>query len=114
MNLRICVICACILPLLCAAQEKIPRPQEHPNPMHGQGCVKAGVENNCLFARDLKTGKLYNLIVKGLAPPVGIGIDFTGYPHKGPSTCMQGIPIDVESWSHNRTIKCPRHPQRKK
>ncbi|MDE3200028.1 MAG: hypothetical protein KGN79_03825 [Acidobacteriota bacterium] len=113
MKLRILTASFCILPLMCAAQQPIPHPQEHPKLMHGQGCVEAGVENNCLLAHDLKSGKLYNLLIKGIAPPLGVGIDFTGHPHKGPSTCMQGIAIDVESWTRNHTIKCPRHPQRK-
>ena len=101
--------CICALPLACAAQNELPHPGPKPTSVRGQGCVEAGVENNCLLARDLHTGRLYNLLIKGLAPPIGIGIEFTGQLHKGPSTCMQGIAVDVRSWTRKDGFRC-RHP----
>jgi hypothetical protein len=94
-----------------AYQPQIPRPeprkeQKEVKPIHGEGCVAAGVEARCLVVRDLKTGHLYGLLFKEAPPPVGLGIEFTGVPHTGPTHCMQGIPVDVTSWSHKASIKC--------
>ena len=41
--------------------------------IHGEGCVEAGVEARCLVLRDLKTGRLYDLLFKAARPPVEIG-----------------------------------------
>lgn len=98
---------------LAPAQNELPRPPVNRVPVHGQGCVAAGIQANCLVLHDLKTGRLYNLLVKDIAPPVGLGIEFTGEEHTGPSSCMQGIPVDVTSWARKVSIKCPRRSQRK-
>ena len=76
-------------------------------PVHGQGCVQAGVEMSCLVVTDVKSGVLYNLIFKkGARPHVGIGIDFTGVPFNGMSICMQGTLIEVTNWTHDTSLKC--------
>jgi hypothetical protein len=100
--------------LVCVAQEQIPHPRARPAPIRAQGCVEAGVETGCLLVRDLKTGRLYNLLIRGMPPPLDIGVEFTGTQHNGPSTCMQGIAVEVESWSRKDALKCPHHPERKK
>jgi hypothetical protein len=79
---------------------------EKPVPVHGQGCVAAGVEARCLVVRDLKTGKLYNLTFRGLQPAIGEGIEFEGLPHEGSTTCIQGVALDVTGWARKDTLKC--------
>ncbi len=74
--------------------------------IHGEGCVKAGVQAHCIVLRDLKTGHLYDLLFKGDRPPVGLGIEFTGVLHHGATACMQGTPVDVTKWAHKASIKC--------
>ncbi len=78
-----------------------------PAPIHGQGCVTAGVEAHCLVLRDLKSGRLFNLLFRGIQPAVGEGIEFDALPHQGPSTCMQGgAALEVTGWVHKDTLKC--------
>lgn len=76
------------------------------NVVHGEGCVQAGVEAHCLVLRDLKTGHSYDLLFKAERPPVGMGIEFTGVLHPGPTACMQGAAVDVTQWTHKASIKC--------
>jgi hypothetical protein len=77
-------------------------------PVHAKGCVQAGVENGCLVVQDKATGDLYNLLINGAKPAVGIGIDFNGTRNRGATTCMQGTTIQVASWTRNDTLKCTR------
>lgn len=65
----------------------------------GSGCVESGVEAACYVLKDQKTGTLYNLIFVGPKPTIGSGIRFSGEKHDGPTTCMQGQPVKVTSWS---------------
>ena len=82
--------------------------------MRGLGCVEAGIDANCLIVKDLKSGNLYNLFVKGIRPAVGDGIEFVGVPHQGPSMCMQGVAVDVIGWSRKDSIRCkPAHANKK-
>ena len=74
--------------------------------VHGQGCVQAGVEMSCLVVKDVKSGILYNLIIKGTRPAIGIGIDFTGVPYNGISYCMQGVLLEVSNWTPDTSLKC--------
>jgi hypothetical protein len=76
--------------------------------VHAQGCVAAGVEANCLVVKDTASGKLYNLLIKGSKPMVGIGIEFTGVPFDGMTTCMQGAPVQVTNWNRKNSLNCPR------
>jgi hypothetical protein len=75
-------------------------------PVHGQGCVEAGVEARCLVVKDVKSGILYNLLIKGTRPDIGIGIDFTGVPFDGMSYCMQGVVLEVSNWTPDTSLKC--------
>jgi hypothetical protein len=87
------------------------RPAQQPKTVHGQGCVEAGVEAGCLVVKDIRSGTVYNLLVKGVRPSLGLGIDFTGVEHEGTTMCMQGIAVDVTAWKHVDSIKCaPGHP----
>jgi hypothetical protein len=81
-------------------------PEPDAKPIHVQGCVEAGVEASCLVLKDIDSGKLYNLFVKGDKPAVGAGIEFTGIPFKGITTCMQGAPIKVATWTRKDSLKC--------
>ncbi|HEV2326955.1 MAG TPA: hypothetical protein VGS10_23660 [Terracidiphilus sp.] len=74
--------------------------------VHAEGCVQSGVEAHCLVLRDIKTGHLYDLIFKAERPPVGLGIEFIGVLHAGPTTCMQGTAVEVTSWAHRPSIRC--------
>jgi len=82
------------------------RPAQQTKPAVGEGCVQAGVEAHCLVVKDLKTGHLYNLFFKGVPPPVGLGIEFTGVPKDGMTTCMEGTALDVTEWARKDSIKC--------
>jgi len=74
--------------------------------VHAEGCVEPGVEAGCLVVKDMKGGTLYNILVNGLRPGVGEGIEFTGVPHEGPTSCMQGIAVDVIKWTPQHSLKC--------
>ena len=87
-----------------AAASEAPAPK--PNQVHAQGCVQTGVEAHCLVVKDIKSGILYNLLMKGARPQLGTGIDFTGVFHQGPTYCMQGIALDVIVWTRNNSLKC--------
>jgi hypothetical protein len=92
--------------LVLAALPAIAAPTQKPPKVHGEGCVEPGAEAHCFVVRDLKTGNLYNLMIKGMQPEIGSGIEFTGLPHNGVTTCMQGTAIDVQTWTRKTTLKC--------
>ena len=72
----------------------------------GSGCVEAGVEAGCLIVRDNASKVLYNVFFSSKnRPAIGSGIRFTGEPHSGPTTCMQGKAVDVREWAPAR-LKC--------
>ena len=75
-------------------------------PVRGRGCVTAGVAPHCLLVRDLANGKLYDLAFRGRQPSVGMGIDFVGVPRTDAQTCLQGLPLDVTSWTRNDALRC--------
>ena len=77
-----------------------------PTPVHGHGCVEAGVEARCLVVKEAESGTLYNLIVKGARPAIGTGIEFTGVPFDGMPTCMQGVALEVSAWARKDSLKC--------
>jgi hypothetical protein len=81
-------------------------PPSNANQVKGTGCVQAGVEAGCLVVRDAASGNLYSLLIKGAKPAVGIGIDFAGAPFTGSTTCMQGTPVQISTWSHNESLQC--------
>ena len=70
--------------------------------------VAAGVEARCLVLKDLQTGKHYNLLLKGAGPEIGMVIETTGTLYEGISVCMQGIPVQVASWTPKDPMKCSR------
>jgi hypothetical protein len=74
--------------------------------VRAEGCVEPGVEARCLVLRDLKSGKLYNLLVKEPRPVVGDGIEFTGVPFDGVTYCMQGVAVEVTTWTRKDHVKC--------
>lgn len=80
--------------------------------VRAQGCVQPGVESGCLVLRDAASGTLYSLLVKGARPTVGAGIDFTGTHFNGATTCMQGTPVQVSSWTRNDTLRCSASKQK--
>jgi hypothetical protein len=74
--------------------------------VRAEGCVEPGVEAHCLVLRDLKSGKLYNLLVKEPRPAIGDGIEFSGAPFDGMTYCMQGIAVEVTAWARKDSLKC--------
>ena len=105
------VLAAVIFTAMTATGEKKQPPdvnQTHVNQMHEEGCVEPGVEAGCLVVKDMKDGKLYSILVKGLRPEIGEGIEFTGARHEGPTSCMQGIAVDVIKWTQKKSLKCSR------
>ena len=81
-------------------------PPSYAKQVKGTGCVQAGVEPGCLVVKDTASGNLYSLLIKGAKPPVGIGIDFAGEPFSGSTSCMQGTPVQISTWSHNESLRC--------
>jgi hypothetical protein len=41
-----------------------------------------------------------------MQPEIGSGVEFTGVAHNGLTTCMQGTPIDVQTWARKDSLKC--------
>ncbi len=109
--MKLPVVASAALALTCFAAPASAAPVQQPKTIHAEGCVEAGVENRCLMVKDLTTGTLYNLLTREPRPGIGEGIDFTGTPHDGPSTCMQGIAVDVTSWTRKSSIKCSHHQE---
>lgn len=71
--------------------------------VYAAGCVQAGVEAGCLVVS--KNNTVYSLFFKGKKPALGSAIRFTGTPHEGPTSCMQGEAIDVKTWTAIK-MKC--------
>ena len=84
-------------------------PPSDAKPVKGRGCVQAGVEAGCLVVKDTLSGRLYTLLIKGAKPTIGAGIDFAGTPFSGPTTCMQGTPLQLSTWSNNESLQCSKH-----
>ena len=89
-------------------------PAQDSNQVRVEGCVQPGVELKCLVVKDVKSGKLYNLIINEPRPAVGIGIQFTAVPFDGMTYCMQGIPVKVTGWTRNDALKCEQEQPAKK
>ena len=100
---------ATLFALAIAAAAASAAPPPDANRIKGQGCVQAGVEAGCLVVKDMQSGKLYSLLIKGAKPAIGAGIDFSGAPVSGATTCMQGIPVQLSTWSNNETLQCSGH-----
>ena len=92
--------------LLAGFAEPQCRPGGQTRYLHAEGCVQPGVEARCLVLKDVKSGKLYNLLVKEPRPAIGDGIEFTAAPFEGMTYCMQGIAVTVSSWSRKDSLKC--------
>jgi hypothetical protein len=105
---------ACFLTAMAmAASAATAGPVPESNPITGQGCVEAGVEAKCLVVKDMKSGVIYGLLIKGTQPEVGTGIEFTGVPYDGMTVCMQGTPLSVTKWSRMDSLKCVPGPTQK-
>lgn len=74
--------------------------------VRGQGRVQAGVEAGCLVVKEAKSGRLYNLLIKGAKPAPGTGIEFTGVRFEGVTMCMQGAPLTISKWEKLADMKC--------
>src|SRR5271157_3272161 len=99
-------LAAMMLAITTAASGSGPAPE--PKQVRAEGCVEAGVEMRCLVLKDVKSGKLYNLLVKEPRPNIGDGIEFTGVPFDGVTYCMQGIAVKVTDWAHKDSLQCSR------
>ena len=73
--------------------------------VHAGGCFEPGVEAGCLVVKGMKGGTLYNVLIKGQRPEVGEGIEFTGAPHDGPTSCMQGVAVSAIKWAPKKSLK---------
>jgi len=63
------------------------------------GCVEHGVEAGCLVLKTAE-GDSYTLFIQGSKKPEPtMAITIRGTKHAGPTMCMQGTPVDVESWT---------------
>lgn len=92
--------------------ESNPAPQS--KQVHAEGCVEQGVEADCLMVKDRQSGQLYHILMKGSLPQPGEGIEFTGVPHDGPTSCMQGIPLNVIAWVKKSSLNCAQNEAPKK
>lgn len=97
-----------------AQQPEVPKPQPETKKIHGEGCVETGADARCLVVRDLRAGRIYNILVGDPRPTPGEGIEFTGTLHQGANVCMQGAAIEVEHWARKETIKCRHTPAPRK
>ena len=111
MKRMVCFLTA--MAMAASAATATARPAPESNPVTGHGCVAAGVEAKCLVVKDLKSGVLYNLLIKGMQPAVGTGIEFTGVPYDGMTVCMQGTALSVTKWSRMDSLKCVPGPTQK-
>jgi len=102
MTLAAMLAAAISLPFLAPGQQ----PKQDAKKVEGAGCVEAGVEAGCLIVKDIKSGKVFNLIVREPRPRVGEGIEFAGMLFGGVTTCMQGTAVQVASWRPKDTLKC--------
>jgi hypothetical protein len=82
--------------------------------VRGEGCVEPGAEARCFTVKDMKSARLYTLLIKGMQPEIGSGIEFSGIPHNGVTTCMQGTAIDVQTWTRKDSLKCSQAPPPRK
>lgn len=73
------------------------KPKAEVREVMATGCVRKGVEAGCLLLKTLD-GKTTYVIFAKTPPQPGIVITIEGKPHQGPTTCMQGTPIDVTDW----------------
>ncbi len=94
--LTILVLC---LSILAFSQTKPKKTVSATKAISGMGCVGPGVEERCILVTDAQTHVLYNLYFNGKRPLLGSTIQFTGKKHNGPTTCMQGQPVDVTKWT---------------
>ena len=99
------LLTASLLFVLANCSFAFPGPQPKPVQIHGEGCVEPGVETRCLVVKDVRTGAIFELFFKGLQPAIGTGIEFSGTPHHGVTTCNRGTALDVLSWVH-KDLKC--------
>jgi len=103
-----------------APPPKPPEPPPHNPPpakavaIRGAGCVEPGIEARCLLVKDIKSGKLFNLIFHEIQPALGQGIEFIGVLHTSATSCMQGTPIDITEWSRKDQLNCKPLAPRKK
>ncbi|HEV3037972.1 MAG TPA: hypothetical protein VHA33_09325 [Candidatus Angelobacter sp.] len=95
-------ICAILFLLLTAVAPNQTKQRKSPSStktVTGRGCVGPGVEERCILLTDTATHTLYNLYFKGKRPILGSTIQFTGKSRNGPTSCMQGQPVDVTKWT---------------
>ncbi len=93
------IVLALFLSVLVFSQTKPKKSSSGAKTITGMGCVGPGVEERCILVTDGKTHVLYNLYFNGKRPLLGSTIQFTGKKHNGPTTCMQGQPVDVAKWT---------------
>jgi hypothetical protein len=94
------------LALAAAAAAAGAAPAPDTKQVHARGCVQIATEGRCLVLKDVNSGVLYNLLIKGAGPDAGSGIDFTGTLYDGATACMQGVPVRVTNWTRKEYLKC--------
>jgi hypothetical protein len=101
--------CLCLTFALCCLIAQAQNPKEQPSPKHvsSAGCTKPGVDAGCIVLEGFKDKKLYNLFFKGRKPDFDTAISFQGVEHQGPTTCMQGLAVNVTKWTPLK-MKCPK------
>ncbi len=92
--------------LLIAGLSSSSRAADKPVPVRAQGCVVQSVDPRCVVVRDLRSGRLYNLLFRELQPTVGEGVEFEALPHQGPVVCLQGAALDVTAWARKDSLRC--------
>ena len=88
-----------LLTVIASSQAKQKKSASPTKTVTGRGCVGPGVEERCILLTDATTHILYNLYFQGKRPLLGSTIQFSGKKHNGPTTCMQGQPVDVTKWA---------------
>jgi len=100
-----------MVPLQASAFQNKPSSAAPEKTVSVSGCVKPGIEAGCLVVSDSKTKAFYNLLISGRKPAIGTAIHFTGTIHEGPTTCMQGTPVDVEKWNEIKMTCTAAYPK---
>ncbi len=100
------IIAVASMTLAGAAVMAAAAPRPDAKQVHARGCVQAAAEGRCIVLKDVESGRFYNLLIKGAGPEIGTGIEFTGTPYSGATSCMQGDPVLVTSWTRKDYLKC--------
>lgn len=89
---------ATMLGAFAQSNKPAPKPKSELEEVRATGCTMEGAYAGCLLLKTLDGKSTYNIFVDAPKPETGIVIIIDGQPHKGSTSCKQGIPLDVTRW----------------